>query len=278
MSGTITDATGPVGDLTVKAKGLDVPALVSFLVDFSKGAGLARPTGQRPAPGATSDLPATMNVSATIEADRAVFGALAIERVQGRARITRTSITVDPAQFQVFGGQYDGTLELTLSDTSEFTLASSVVDIDMGELARFAGRPGSLTGHLSGRIDISGRASDVLNTSRGRARIEATDGSVKGLGLVRGIVLPPLRARGRSPIRARPSLNRSREWWDVHRRRRLRRNGESDVRIEGPAAQRHWRLPAGWGAIKVESRVQLSEALSAQAGRDPCATRRNADA
>jgi hypothetical protein len=141
------DLTGPVGDLTVRPRS-DIRAR-PFLTDFSKGAGLEADRSATSL-GTASDVPATMNISAAIEADRAVFGALAIERVQGRARITRTSVTVDPVTFQVFCGQYDGALELTLSDASEFTLASSVAYIEIGELARSAvWQPHR---HLSGRI------------------------------------------------------------------------------------------------------------------------------
>jgi len=269
ISGTIADLTGPVGELAVKARGLDVPALVAFLSDFSSGAG--RPNSSAPranvAPSATSS---TMNVSATIEADKAVFGTLALERVRGRARITGTNIAVEPATFEVFDGKYDGTLQLTLNDAPQFTLVSSVSGVDMGAVARFAGRPDSMAGRLSGRIDVTGRVNDVASSTHGRARVDATDGAIKGLGLVRGIVLAtstrgdsvadigsttvsePFSKMGGTFAIAGGSASTEDL---VFESKDLRLSGKGGFRLDGTA-------------IKVESQVQLSAGLSAQAGRD----------
>jgi hypothetical protein len=62
----------------------------------------------------------------------------------------------------------------------------------MAAVTAYAGHPGVLTGRMSGTIGLTGRgatADAVMTSVGGRARVDIADGTVKGLGLVRAVVL-----------------------------------------------------------------------------------------
>jgi AsmA protein len=188
LTGRITDLAGPAADLTVKATGLNLLQIVAFANDFSSGAGLAT----SPAAPAPAAAPRAMNISIAIEADRALVGTLALEKVQGRVLITAEAVTLEPIRFSVFGGGYDGSMALALGAAQAYHLKAALSGVDMAAMTAFVGHPGTISGRLSGTIDIAGRgtaADQVLQTARGSARVELADGSIKGLGLVRGLVL-----------------------------------------------------------------------------------------
>jgi uncharacterized protein involved in outer membrane biogenesis len=176
-------------------------------------------------------------------------------------------------RFGLFGGEYDGALTLTLQQTPAFRLNASLARVDMGAVAGFAGHRGAITGRLSGTIDVSGRGLDAtaaLRSARGTARVDLVDGIVQNLGLVRAVVLAGS-MRGESQAAAR----------DVPGDEPFSRLGATlavaggaartdDLRFESPDL-----LLAAGGTIALDGstldldgQVQLSEALTQQAGRD----------
>src|SRR3954464_4590024 len=77
------------------------------------------------------------------------------------------------------------------SGTPEFHWKANVTGIDIAAAAAFAGNPNTASGRLAGRIDLVGRGADAaaaIHNARGSARIDATDGVVTNLGLVRAVV------------------------------------------------------------------------------------------
>jgi uncharacterized protein involved in outer membrane biogenesis len=120
------------------------------------------------------------------------MGDLVLDAVTGRARVTADGVTLEPISFGVFDGSYEGTLTLTLEDTPTFHLAATLTDVDVAAATAFAGSPDTLSGRLSGRIDLTGRgleAGTVGQTTRGTVRLDIVDGIVKRLGLVRAVVI-----------------------------------------------------------------------------------------
>ena len=116
ITGNLTDYAAPAGTLTLQASAMNVLDLVAFVTDFTKGAGLTTTTAATPASAPTSARPAGhMNVAVKIAADRATIGDLVLDKLEGQAMITDAAITVDPARFTVFGGNYTGSCRLRLA-------------------------------------------------------------------------------------------------------------------------------------------------------------------
>lgn len=187
VTGEIADMAGPTGELAVKARGLNVLELLAFITDFSKGAGLAA----APATPAEPD-PMPMNLAVSIDADSAVVGTLALARLTGHARVTPDAVALDPVSFGVFGGGYTGTLVWALGERPAFEVKGSLSGIDAGAAMAFAGKSGTITGRLSGDIDLAGRgtsAGQVISSAHGTTRVDVRNGTVARLGLVRAVVL-----------------------------------------------------------------------------------------
>jgi uncharacterized protein involved in outer membrane biogenesis len=214
-SGRITDLSAPAGELTLKAGALNIDQLLAFAADFAGAArpGTASTPAGRPAAGGTRP---PMNISVSLDAERASLGGLTIDTVTGRARLTPDLVTVDPIAFGLFGGRYDGAMAVRLSPspqrtpvaqsrsgtsadpaltaerTSTFRWTATLTGVDVAAATAFAGSPDTVSGRLSGKIDLSGSGADAataLRTARGTVRLDIVDGVVKRLGLVRSVVL-----------------------------------------------------------------------------------------
>ena len=99
---------------------------------------------------------------------------------------------LDPIAFGVFGGHYNGWLVFRLSDTPDVALRATLTGVDVAAATRFAGSPGTISGTLSGRLNIAGRgltAASLLQSAHGGARLDIVNGVVNNLGLVRSIVV-----------------------------------------------------------------------------------------
>ncbi len=265
VTGEIASLAGPTGDLALTASGLNVLELAAFVTDFSGAAGLASASAPAPRAGA-------MNLAVSIDAGRASFGALTVERLKGRARVTSTGVTIDPIAFGVFGGTYDGAMTLTPGRTPTIRLTAKISNVDVASAMAFAGTPGQITGRAAGTLDLSGRGSAVdrlLESARGTARIEVTDGTIAGLGLVRTVVLAgSMRADSQRQITGGTTepFSRLAAVFDVA-------SGEArtdDLRFESKDLSL-----AAVGSLRLDGRavdfagpVQLSDELSKQAGQD----------
>jgi uncharacterized protein involved in outer membrane biogenesis len=193
IAGTLSDYSAPAGTLTVQAGAMNVLDLVAFVTDFTKRAGLSS-SASSPASAPTAARPTgKMNIALTIQADRATIGELALDHVTGQAHITDEAITIDPARFNVFGGSYSGSLVLNLGDTQPgFHVNTTLSKIDMAAVMTFAHHPGLVTGQMAGTLVLTGRglsAAAVIASSRGTAHASIANGTIKGLGLVKGVVL-----------------------------------------------------------------------------------------
>jgi len=264
-TGEISDFSGPVGELSITSNAIDTDALLAFFADFSSAAD----SPVTSAPGVT----ASPKLAISIEAGRATSGQLAIDALSGRATVTGDTIDVDPLSFGVFGGRYEGSLALNLADDQPaFTWHARLSGIDMDAALRFAGSPAALTGQMSGEIELSGLgvdAASAMSTAQGTARIEVTDGIVKNLGLVRSVVIatsgrsdapgPTLDSRDEAFSRLGATLAIAR---GTARTKDLQFESEN-VSLEAAGA-----LQLDGSTIDLAGRVQLSEALSEQAGRD----------
>jgi uncharacterized protein involved in outer membrane biogenesis len=272
ITGRIADLSGPTGELSVKAGALDFSQLLAFVSDFSTHAGLNAGPSHAAAQTSATTRPSTMNLAVTMEADRATLGTLAIEKLSGRARITADAMTVDPIAFGVFGGRYEGSLALTLGEIPDFRLKARLSSIDMAAATKFAGSPDTMTGRLSGDIDVTGRgldASRVAKSARGTVRMDVTNGVVKNLGLIQAVVVATSMRSGAS---SQSSGSRDEPFTHLGGTLTLA-NGEGttqnlqfeskDVSLGATGAVR-----LDGTVVDLKGRAQLSEALSQQAGSD----------
>jgi AsmA protein len=270
ITGTLTDYTAPAGTLTVQAGAMNVTDLVAFMTDFTKGLpASASGTGSAPATSAAGK----MNLAVTLGADKATIGALTLDHLSGQARITDTAVTIDPARFNVFGGSYAGSLTLTLGDTPTFKVNATLTNVDMASVMTFAGQPGLVTGHMTGTLALDGRgltAAGVIASAHGTAHTAITNGTIKGLGLVKGVVLATSMRGGSTSQATSASTTESFSSLDGTFTIANGAATTTDLKFTSNdvllAVQGAVRLDGS--SIALAGPMQLSDELSKQAGRD----------
>ena len=274
ISGRITDLAGPTGDIAIKAGALNFDQLLAFASDFANGAGTAQ-TGSAAAPRSASSTSRAagppMNIAITLDAARATIGQLTLDKLAGKARITNDALTLDPVGFGVFGGHYDGALTFSLAAVPDFRLNAALSGIDVAAATAFAGSPGTISGRLSGKLNLAGRGLDaaaVTRGARGTLRVDVANGTIKNLGLVRTIVVA---TSGRSDATF-AGASRDEPFTALGATLAIANGSAStqDFRFEAKdlllSAAGTMRLDGS--AINLPGQVQLSDELSKQAGRD----------
>ena len=186
-SGTTVQGSGAVrlspavdADLELAADRLDLDDLVALADAFAPGG------GRRATPAASGRL------VAQVRAETVTAGALTVPQFSTTVRVQGSRVSLSPTRFLLFDGRYEGDLDLDLSDGSAMTLVSRVRDIDVAALAAFGGVPDTITGRLSGSGRFEGRGRDmatVMATARGGGAAAVVNGSIRGLNLVRTVVL-----------------------------------------------------------------------------------------
>ena len=278
VTGRITDLSGPVGNVTIKAGALNFDQLLAFVNDFATGTGMPASTAARSAPhpatnpnaGPTGGPP--MDIAVSFEADRGTMGTLTLDKLAGKARITADTMSLAPIGFGVFGGRYDGSLVFRLGAVPDFRLNATLAGVDMTAATAFAGSPGTIAGRLSGKLNLAGRgmsASSVLNATRGTARVDIVDGVIKNLGLIRSVVVA---TSGRADGAGEGGGTRDEPFTKLGATLSLAGGSAStdDLRFESKdllLTAAGTVRPDGSG-INLKGQVQLSDELSKQAGRD----------
>jgi uncharacterized protein involved in outer membrane biogenesis len=284
-TGQLTDLDGPVGDLSVKAGALDIDRLMAFINAFTAGATTGgspapSPANTTPAPAgaAPTGAPSRLNLTFTLDAERATIGALTLDGLSGKARIIADGLTLEPVAFGILGGRYQGSLALTLEhDRLRFRGLSTLSNVDVAAATKFAGSPDTISGRLSGRIDFSGGGADpasVMRTVRGTARVDILDGTIKHLGLLNSVVVATsMRAGSLAQAAASVGSQSNDEPFSKLGATLMMADGAmttDDLRLESKdlllAAAGTLHVAAS--TIDLKGRVQLSDELSQQAGRD----------
>src|SRR5262249_29612522 len=136
--------------------------------------------------------PAATDLRLALTTERATMGTLALEKLRGRARVTSDAVRLDPVEFALFGGSFKGSLQLAAGGTPTYHLNATIASLDVAAATASAGSGATISGRLSGRIDLTGLSTDAthaMNSARGTARVDIVNGVVKNLGLVRAIVI-----------------------------------------------------------------------------------------
>ncbi len=250
----------PVMDaqLRASAKTLDVDDLLALASAFAPE-GAPRP---RPAAGAQGRL------VALVTAERASAAGVDARRFTTTVRVQGNRVSLSPTAFMLFGGRYQGDVDVDLRDATSVALSARVTDLDVAQLAAFGGAPDTITGRLSGSGTFTGRGNDfsaMLSAARGTGSASITNGTIRRLNLVRTVVLFFGRpAPGAQPasdafdrLDAKFSLARNvvtAEAFSFH---------SPDVDIVGQGT-----LALETKSLASRADLSLSEELSAQAGTD----------
>ena len=186
---TLLDASGLVqltprvdAQLQVKANRVDVDDLLALADAF---------TPQTPRrTGTTIALPGRLVARISAENARAI--GVDVRQFATTLVAQGNRITLSPATFQLFGGHYQGALDVDAGETLRATVRAQISDIDVAQLAAFGGVPDTISGRLSGTGTFSGRGAtigDAIAASAGEGNATITRGAVKRLGLVRTVIL-----------------------------------------------------------------------------------------
>ena len=278
-TGEISDVSGPIGEINLKATTLDIDQLHAFANDFSSGAGLGGASPGTPPPASTTAAgsgagsTSRMNLTVSLDADQAKIGGLTLQALKGRARMTAAGVVLEPIAFGVFGGRYEGSLSLSAGAVPEIAAQATVTGVNVAEATSFAGSPDTVTGRLSGHLEIRGQGTDaasLTNNATGTLRVDVTDGVVKNLGLVQAVVVATSMRSGSTQGIAGGS--RDEPFSKLGATLNLS-NGvvtTNDLAFESVnlnlRASGLLRLSAA--TLDLQGRLQLSEALSKQAGQD----------
>ena len=102
------------------------------------------------------------------------------------------SMSLNPTQFEMFGGRYEGSIVGRLGKQVSATLDARIDKVDVAQLAAFGGAPDTVTGTLSGTGKFTGSGADVvqlLHNATGSGSGSIVDGSIRRLHLVRTVIL-----------------------------------------------------------------------------------------
>ena len=266
--GTLTSLARLEGTLGIEANPLDLDELLTVIAAIAAardGAAAHAPgTGTPAAPAA----PVMLRIDLKAPTGRAAgydFADLA-----ATLHVAPTGLSLAPARVALFGGRFDGTLDVDTSGSPPaVALRGTMAGVDVAELAKVAGSPGAATGRLGGTISIVGRGTDsqaMLRQARGTVDAIVTDGTIPGLEMVRGVVLAFGRPSGAPPPGSGSAFSRLGGTFAVGNG--IARSGNLSL------ASRDFDLRGGGtmalvsGALDLRTEVVLSEELTAQAGRD----------
>lgn len=190
-SGTTTlDADGeitlaPAIDARLKAKAnkLDVDELLALADAFTPPPQPSSRTGKTSAPA---------KIAARVSAETATAGGVEVRQFATDLAVDGDRVALSPLTFQLFGGRYQGAVNVQLGKALSLTIKSRLEDVNVAELAKFGGSPDTISGTLKGAGTFSGSGADiaaVLRSARGMGTATISDGVIRRLNLLRTVVL-----------------------------------------------------------------------------------------
>ena len=285
MTGELIALAPLSGKVDVAAEALDIDRLIAFIGDFVAATVLAPAAVPNSPRGPAVALKGGLAVSpvgqlaVVLKVGRMTTGGLTLSDFTSTALVTPDAVRFEPLALGIFGGRYQGSMQLALGAVPAFQWRATVAGIDAASLMAFAGSPDTITGTLAGTLALQGEGfqmEQALRTARGRARIDITDGTIAGLQLVRTIVTA---ASGRggvlnsaSAAMTAPGTRGAERFSRLGATLRLAKSvietddlsmTSTDVDLSAAGSLRLAAMTAD-----LAGRAQLSEALSRQAGTD----------
>lgn len=197
-TGELTRLSPVGGKLTVQSplfNAEEVLALVDAVMSSSSAPGAGTSEGSGVAIGrVTADV--------SVEKGRAL--GYEISNLRTTLALTGDKLHAEPLRFELYGGQYDSVLDLSMGSPTALSHRAKVSGADVGRLAELFGHPGAATGSLSMQLNVQGTGADFAGAAaqaRGNADVRLSDGTVAGLDVVRSTfvllgVSPPERGQG----------------------------------------------------------------------------------
>jgi uncharacterized protein involved in outer membrane biogenesis len=261
---TVLEARGQIdlaprvaATITATANQLDLDDLLTLAGAFTA----ERPETTRATPPA--------QITATVTAPRGRLADVPIGRIEASLLADGSDLRIEPLKFDVFGGRYDGWLDVSFGEMLDVRVGVGVANLDVAQLAAYGGAADTITGRLfgSGRFGARGRdVGEILPAVRGVGEVSLADGAIRHLDVVRTVLLffgrpdaqaPPPAGEKYTSLTATFALaDRTVRSDDF-----TLRSPDFDVFARGTLA-----LPTK--ALAARGELVVSEALSAQAGRD----------
>lgn len=262
---TAVDASGTVelspaidAQIEASANRLDLDDLMALIEAFAPPRRTAE-TGTR-VPG---------RLQARLSAAQATVAGVQLTRLAATVMAHDDRVTLSPASCALFGGRFEGALDVGLGDRLSLALTSRIDDLDAAQLAAFGGVRDAISGRLSGNGRFEGRAATIaaiLAGASGTGTVTISNGTIRGLDLVRTVVLFFGRPAPEAPASAGERFTRIAAPFRLARQvlttdALALESPDVDVAASGTLA-----IPSK--ALNGHATLILSEALSAQAGRD----------
>ena len=260
-SGVVELAPSLNANLQASANELDLDDLLALADAFTPP----------PSPAKSGARSGTLSgrITAKLSARRGRAARVELTNIAGTLLAVGNRVTLSPASFELFGGRYQGALDLDVRENLALTLTSRIENLDVAQLASFGGVPGSVSGRLSGNGRFTARGADVaalLAAAAGNGSATIVDGTVQRLNLVRTVILFFGRPAADAAAGAGDRFNRMTASFSLARQMV---NAESftlnsaDVDIAGKGT-----LAIPTKALDGRGDLLLSESLSSQAGTD----------
>ncbi len=180
--GEIDLAPNVVARLKAQANKLDVDELLALADAFTP----PQPSSQAAAPSAP------MKIAARVSAETATAGGVEVRQFASELDVNGDRVVLSPLTFQLFGGRYQGAVSAELGKSLSLTIKSRLQDLNVAQLAAFAGSPDTISGTLTGAGTFSGSGPDiaaVLKSARGMGTATIANGAIRRLNLIRTVVL-----------------------------------------------------------------------------------------
>ena len=236
---------------------------MAFLSDATSGAPSGGSTGSS-APSGTSP-----HITADITAKRGLMAGLQFADLTTHAVVADTTVKLDPLKTTLFDGRLDGRVTReSSSGPARVSLAGSLAGANASQILAWLGQPrDTVTGRLGGSVQLSATGDAATPQAwRGTANLVLTDGTLKGLSAVRQAVVALSGRQATSSTAASTHYDRIGGVFGLEGSR-IRC---SDLTLRSPDADLHGSGTIGLpdGVLDVRAQIVLSQALSADAGRD----------
>jgi hypothetical protein len=261
-SGEFSSLAARRGTFSASADPLDVDELLALASGFGG-------QGSTPTPAAAGVRSPAADVRLELTAARGRLAGIPFDDFATSLALRGEEVTLDPLAARVFGGSVRGRLHVDTRVAAPASLSAKMAGLDVAQLTAMAGQAGVLTGRLSGDVQLHsdvGSAARVYRSAAGTGRIEIVDGTAPYLDLVGPVILAfgrpdPSGAAQRSKDFSRLVGTFALAGGVLSSNDLAMASRDVDLRGQGTV-----RLPGG--AVDVRADLVLSEALSAQAGRD----------
>jgi uncharacterized protein involved in outer membrane biogenesis len=131
-------------------------------------------------------------ISAKLTADKGRAAGVELTNLAGTVLAEGNHVTLSPVSFELFGGKYEGAVRANVGRDLALSLTSRLTNLDVAKLAAFGDVADTITGTMSGNGRFTGGGRDMaaaLASAAGSGDVEIVKGTIKGLNLVRTVVL-----------------------------------------------------------------------------------------